>query len=175
MNNTPTIKKIARYPDSLRQQAIALYQQGKGYKAIGRELGLTRDTVRNWISIYRITGRTENVQTTGQMGDVIPYSNEEERLIAARKEYETTSVSLKDIVRKYSLNYSYFRQYLLQNYPESALLHTYASHIASFQKALSNQRESLDRLEQEYIERLKKSLDKEMLRYSGVAQNKRRE
>ena len=35
-----------RYPDALRQQAIALHRQGKGYKAIGHELDLPRDTVR---------------------------------------------------------------------------------------------------------------------------------
>ncbi|MBQ6910966.1 MAG: helix-turn-helix domain-containing protein [Bacteroidales bacterium] len=57
---------VTSYPDTLRQQAIALYQQGKGYKAIGHELGLTRDTVRNWIATYRLTGRTESVQATGQ-------------------------------------------------------------------------------------------------------------
>lgn len=54
-----------RYPDALRKQAIALSNQGKGYKAVARALGVPRDTVRSWVQSYRLTGRTESVHTTG--------------------------------------------------------------------------------------------------------------
>lgn len=84
-----------RYPDFLRQQAIALYQQGKGYRAIGHELGLTRDTVRNWINSYRLTGRTESVETTGQLRNGPSYQRREERFAAAREEYESSSAKMQ--------------------------------------------------------------------------------
>ena len=120
------MRTAVKYPDALRQQAVALSQQGKGYKAIASALGLSRDTVRNWISSYRLTGRTESVQTTGQLRNGPSYQKREERFAAAREEYETSSASLLAIARKHGLNYNNFRNYLLSNHPESALLHAYA-------------------------------------------------
>ena len=127
---------LVKYPDSLRQQAIALYRQGKGYKAIGHELGLTRDTVRNWIASYRATGRTESVQTTGQLRNGPSYQKREECYTAAREEYETTSASLLAIAQKHGLNYNNLRNYLLSNHPESALLHAYAKKSAKMQQVM---------------------------------------
>ena len=100
-----------RYSDALRQQAIALSNQGKGYKAIATELDLRRDTVRNWITTYRRTGRTESVQTTGQQRPV----EEREALYAkAREEYENTPVPLRTIAQKHGLNYFNLRYFLQQ-------------------------------------------------------------
>lgn len=44
-------------PDELRARAVALYEDGHGYKAIARELGLSRDLVRDWIQAFRTKGR----------------------------------------------------------------------------------------------------------------------
>ena len=38
-----------KYPDALRQQAIALHQQGKGYKAIAQKHGLNYNNLRNYL------------------------------------------------------------------------------------------------------------------------------
>lgn len=147
-----------RYPDALRQQVIALYQQGKGYKAIGRELCLTRDTVRNWISTYRLTGRTENVQTTGQMRNGPSYTKREELFSMAREEYETSSASMLSIAQKHGLNYNNFRNYLLQNHPESSLLHTYAKQSAKMQLVMDAQIATIRQQGEEYLAKMREEL-----------------
>ena len=147
-----------RYPDALRQQAIALYQQGKGYKAIGHEPGLTRDTVRNWISTYRLTGRTENVQTTGQMRNGPSYTKREERFSMAREEYETSSASMLSIAQKHGLNYNNFRNYLLRNHPESSLLHTYAKQSAKMQLVMDAQIATIRQQGEEYLAQMREEL-----------------
>lgn len=153
-----------KYPDSLRQQAIALHLQGKGYKAIGHQLGLTRDTVRNWIATYKLTGRTESVQTTGQMRNAPSYQKREERFAAAREEYETTSASLLSIAQKHGLNYNNLRNYLLNNHPESNLLHTYAKQSAKMQAALDEQMATLQQKGDEYLQQLHEELVGQMKR-----------
>ena len=153
-----------KYPDTLRQQAIALYQQGKGYRAIGHQLGLTRDTVRNWIATYKLTGRTESVQTTGQLRNGPSYQRREERFAAAREEYETTSASLLSIAQKHGLNYNNLRNYLLNNHPESNLLHTYAKQSAKMQAALDEQMATLQQKGDEYLQQLHEELVGQMER-----------
>ena len=151
-----------KYPDSLRQQAIALHLQGKGYKTIGHMLGLTRDTVRNWISSYRLTGRTESVQTTGQLRNGPSYQKREERFAAAREEYETSSASLLSIAQKHGLNYNNLRNYLLHNHPESNLLHTYAKQSAKIQAALDEQMAALQQKGDEYLQQMREDLDAQL-------------
>ena len=158
MNNATTTEKTTRYPDSLRQQAIALYQQGKGYKAIGRELGLTRDTVRNWISIYQLTGRTESVKTAGQLRNGPSHQRREERFAAAREEYETSSASMLAIAQKHGLDYANFRNHLLRNHPESSLLHTYAKQSAKMQLVMDAQIATIRQQGDEYLAQMREEL-----------------
>ena len=153
-----------RYPDSLRQQAIALHLQGKGYKAIGHQLGLTRDTVRNWIATYKLTGRTESVQTTGQLRNGPSYQKREERFAAAREEYETSSASLLAIARKHGLNYNNFRNYLLSNHPESALLHAYAKKSAKMQQVMDAQMAAIRQQGEEYLAQMREELTTQLQR-----------
>jgi transposase-like protein len=153
-----------RYPDALRQQAIALYRQGKGYKAIASALGLSRDTVRNWISSYRLTGRTESVQTTGQLRNGPSYQKREERFAAAREEYETSSASLLAIAQKHGLNYNNLRNYLLSNHPESALLHAYAKKSAKMQQVMDAQMAAIRQQGEEYLAQMREELTVQLQR-----------
>ena len=153
-----------RYPDTLRQQAVALSQQGKGYKAIASALGLSRDTVRNWISSYRLTGRTESVQTTGQLRNGPSYQKREERFAVAREEYETTSASLLAIARKHGLNYNNLRNYLLSNHPESALLHAYAKKSAKMQQVMDAQMAAIRQQGEEYLAQMREELAAQLQR-----------
>lgn len=153
-----------RYPDTLRQQAVALSQQGKGYKAIASALGLPRDTVRNWISSYRLTGRTESVQTTGQLRNGPSYQKREERYAAAREEYETTSASLLAIAQKHGLNYNNLRNYLLSNHPESALLHAYAKKSAKMQQVMDAQMAAIRQQGEEYLAQMREELTVQLQR-----------
>ena len=153
-----------RYPDTLRQQAVALSQQGKGYKAIASALGLSRDTVRNWIASYRATGRTESVQTTGQLRNGPSYHKREERYAAAREEYETTSASLLAIAQKHGLNYNNFRNYLLSNHPESALLHAYAKKSAKMQQVMDAQMAAIRQQGEEYLAQMREELTAQLQR-----------
>ena len=153
-----------RYSDALRQQAIALSNQGKGYKAIATELDLRRDTVRNWITTYRRTGRTESVQTTGQQRPV----EEREALYAkAREEYENTPVPLRTIAQKHGLNYFNLRYFLQQHHPESALLHGYAKRASALQAALDAQLASLQQTGDALLRQLKDDLDGQLQRMLG--------
>ena len=112
---------------------------GKGYKAIPTELELPRDTVRNWITAYRRTGRTESVQSTGQFRDSPSFLKREERFAPARKEYETTDASLLSIAKKYGHPYNNLRNHLQQYHPESALLHGYVKSTATLRASLEAQ------------------------------------
>lgn len=153
-----------RYPDALRQQAIALHLQGKGYKTIGHMLGITRDTVRNWISSYRLTGRTESVQTTGQLRNGPSYQKREKRFAAAREEYETTSASLLSIAQKHGLNYNNLRNFLQQYHPESALLHAYVKRTGELQEQLARQIDDLQKTGNQLLQQMRQELDAQLAR-----------
>ena len=159
-----------RYPDALRQQAIALYRQGKGYKTIGHMLGITRDTVRNWIASYRLTGRTESVQTTGQLRNGPSYQRREERFAAAREEYENSSASLLAIAQKHGLNYNNLRNYLLRNHPESALLHTYAKQSAKMQASMDAQMAAIQEQGDAYMQQMRQELASQIERLQSSGQ-----
>ena len=156
--------RTSQYPDTLRQQAIALYLQGKGYKTISHELGLSRDTVRNWIASYRATGRTESVKTTGQLRNGPSYRKREERFAAAREEYETTSASLLSIAQKHGLNYNNLRNFLQQYHPESALLHAYVKRTGELQEQLARQIDDLQKTGNQLLQQMRQELDAQLAR-----------
>ena len=153
-----------RYPDSLRQQVIALSRKGKGYKAISTELELPRDTVRNWITAYRRTGRTESVQSTGQFRDSPSFLKREERFAPARKEYETTDASLLSIAKKYGHPYNNLRNHLQQYHPESALLHSYVKCSAVIRKEMQQQITSLQETGEAILSQMKEELETQLSR-----------
>ena len=153
-----------RYPDSLRQQVIALSRKGKGYKAISTELELPRDTVRNWIIAYRRTGRTESVQSTGQFRDNPSFLKREERFAPARKEYETTDASLLSIAKKYGHPYNNLRNHLQQYHPESALLHSYVKCSAVIRKEMQQQITSLQETGEAILSQMKEELETQLSR-----------
>lgn len=82
---------VLRYSDSIRMQAISLYLQGKGYKAIGSELKLPRDTVRGWIRAYRQKEGDEIERQEPQ--DTTQLAEREAMYAAAREEYESSPAS----------------------------------------------------------------------------------
>ena len=166
LSRRQTIRKMPsriRYPDSLRQQAIALSRKGKGYKAISTELGIKRDTVRNWITTYRLTGRTESVQVTGQMRTV-QLAQQEELYAEAREEYETSTESLLSIAKKHGLNYNNLRHFLQQHHPESALLHGYVKRTATLRTSLEAQIVSLQQTGEELLRQMREDLDQQLRR-----------
>ena len=153
-----------RYPDTLRQQAIALSRKGKGYKAVARALGVPRDTARNWIVSYRTTGRTESVQTTGQLRTAPSFRAREERFTKAREEYETTSASLLSIAQKHGLNYNNLRNFLQQYHPESALLHAYVKKSAELQMQLAEQMANIQKTGNQLLQQMRQELDAQLAR-----------
>ncbi len=44
---------------SLRQRAAELFEKGMGYKAVSSELGINRETVRDWSFTWRALGTEE--------------------------------------------------------------------------------------------------------------------
>ena len=178
-----------RYPDTIRQQVITLYHSGKGYKAISTALQLPRDTVRNWITAYRLTGRVESVQCTGhlrhpepadmdyarQRSAVKPDTLEEKEVKyqAAREEYENGGDSLMAIAKKHGLSYTQLRNFLRQYHPESAVLHTYSKQVATFQEAIAQQRTQLDDLEKTMLSQLQQAKEKELLRVTQLRPTKK--
>ena len=158
------MRTAVKYPDALRQQAVALSRKGKGYKAIARALDLPRDTVRNWIVSYRTTGRTESVQTTGQLRTAPSFLAREERFAAAREEYETTSASLLSIAQKHGLNYNNLRNFLQQYHPESALLHAYVKKTAELQAVMDAQMAAIRQQGEEYLAQMREELTAQLQR-----------
>lgn len=165
----------ATSPDKnqLRLQAIILYLKGNGYKTIGRTLGLSRDTVRNWITIYRLTGRKESVHVTGHIEPVpadyefakkrgkIPFRNVEnleEKYKEAREEYENSLLSLSDIAQKYGFVYHSFYTFMRRRHPESKVKH---DHIKNM-KALDDRIEREINKIYEKVELLKQQMEEEM-------------
>ena len=126
-----------RYPDTLRQQAVALSREGKGYKAIASALGVPRDTVRSWIARYR---------QDGSMGTV-----EKRELLyeQARKEYEAGTQSLLAIAQRHGLNYYNLRNFLRQHHPESLVLHQYQMRQARVREVIGRQLAALQAMEQD--------------------------
>ena len=153
-----------RYPDALRQQAVALSPSGKGYKAIARALGLPRDTVRNWIVSYRTTGRTESVHSTGQLRTAPSFRAREERFAKARQEYESSSASLLSIAQKHGLNYNNLRNFLQQYHPESALLHAYVKRTGELQEQLARQIDDLQKTGNQLLQQMRQELDAQLAR-----------
>lgn len=126
-----------RYPDTLRQQAVALSQQGKGYKAIASALGVPRDTVRSWIARYR---------QDGSMGTV---EKREVLYEQARKEYEAGTQSLFAIAQRHGLNYYNLRNFLRQHHPESLVMHQYQMRQARVREVIGRQLAALQAMEQD--------------------------
>lgn len=126
-----------RYPDAVRQQAIALSEKGKGYKAIASALGVPRDTVRSWIARYR---------QDGSMGTV---EKREVLYEQAREEYESGSGSLLAIAQKHGLNYYNLRNFLRQHHPESQMLHQYQMRQARVREVIGQQLAALQAMEQD--------------------------
>lgn len=57
-----------RYPLELKLEVVSEYRRGvRGYKAIARERGLTRELVRSWVSNPRLSPRKENGMKRGAM------------------------------------------------------------------------------------------------------------
>ncbi len=116
------------------------------------------------ISSYRLTGRTESVQTTGQLRNGPSYQKREERFAAAREEYETSSASLLAIAQKHGLNYNNLRNYLLSNHPESALLHAYAKKSAKMQQVMDAQMAAIRQQGEEYLAQMREELTVQLQR-----------
>lgn len=163
-----------RYPDDLRRTAIQLHLEGAGYKHIGRQLNLPRDTVRNWVTIYNLTGRTESVQSTGHLRAPKPEkggrkllspARMEELYAAALEEYEQGLDPLTTIARKYGFRYSSLRYFLKQYHPESVVLHAYAKQTAILRESILSQHAHLEALGEKLQEKLKGSLEQALARF----------
>ena len=156
------------YPDSVRREAVRLFEAGDGYKAIARKLNLSRDTVRYWISIYRLNGRTESTPPRDNRGAAATRQKtaeaREEKYRGAREEYETSSASLQDISRKHGLVYANFSHYLRKYHPESALLHAYVKQVSTLKTSIEEQRAYLDDLEQALLRKLSSQLQSALAR-----------
>lgn len=48
---------------SLRKQAAKMFEKGLGYKAVSSELGVNRETVRDWSYTWRALGTDEFLMT----------------------------------------------------------------------------------------------------------------
>ena len=121
----------------MRQQAVALSREGKGYKAIASALGVPRDTVRSWIARYR---------QDGSMGTV---EKREVLYEQARKEYEAGTQSLFAIAQRHGLNYYNLRNFLRQHHPESLVLHQYQMRQARVREVIGRQLAALQAMEQD--------------------------
>ena len=62
------------WSEGLRQKAAELFEQGLGYKAVSSELGVNRETVRDWSYTWRALGTDEFLKS--HIGERIEYAPE---------------------------------------------------------------------------------------------------
>lgn len=125
-----------------------MYQEGKGYKAVARELGLTRDTVRNWVTTFQLTGRTAPVRSARPKApERKPSRNtirqREERYGPARLAFEQTSASLREIAKRHGVDYGCLWRFLQKHHPESIVKHKYVQHMDVLRKDLLRMEEEM--------------------------------
>lgn len=65
---------------SLRRKAAELFEKGMGYKAVSSELGINRETVRDWSYTWRALGTKEFL--TSHAGERVTYSPEIKMAVA---------------------------------------------------------------------------------------------
>ena len=135
---TQTMPRPSKYPEEVRKKAIELFRAGQGYKAVARELGVSRDTVRGWINNYR---RRE----TSTDGLLLAAEQKEEQYRQARLEYESSAAPLKDVAAKYGHNYNNFRNHIKNKHPESEVMHNYNRYLRDLQGLVARQAEDLQR------------------------------
>ena len=62
------------WSEGLRQKAAELFEKGLGYKAVSSELGVNRETVRDWSYTWRALGTDEFLKS--HIGERIEYAPE---------------------------------------------------------------------------------------------------
>jgi len=59
-------------PLEVRQQALKLYLEGLGFRAIGRILGVSNVTVLNWVRAYGLRSRPGQETASPENGELVP-------------------------------------------------------------------------------------------------------
>ncbi|MGV3641491.1 MAG: transposase-like zinc-binding domain-containing protein [Adhaeribacter sp.] len=59
-------------PLEVRQQALKLYLEGLGFRAIGRILGVSNVTVLNWVRAYGLRSRPGQAPLSPENGELAP-------------------------------------------------------------------------------------------------------
>lgn len=133
---TQRMARPSKYPEEIRKKAIELYRGGLGYKAVARELGVSRDAVRAWISSYRRRASSELPLESDQ---------KENEYRTARLEYERSAAPLKDVAAKYGHNYNNLRNHIKNKHPESEVMHNYNKYLSDLQGLVARHAEDLQR------------------------------
>ena len=163
------------HTDAVRKRAIDLYLEGYGYKAVARELGLSRDVVRNWIAVYKKTGRKEALRHTQsepvEAGKELEkrlarqrerIAENEEKYRQARRAYENGEESLMKVAEQHEVSYASLREFINRYHPESRLLHTYAKERKQVQDAVAEQVARVQKMGEDAIVRMSENLAREM-------------
>ena len=92
--------------DCRKRKAAELFEQGLGHKAVATELGLNRETMRDWYETWRALGTDEFLEPMTQN-----YYSDEIKLAACLDRLKGMSVI--DVMRKYHIrNRAYLRRWL---------------------------------------------------------------
>ena len=93
-----TFKTEYDHPNHSRRKAAELFERGYGYKATASELGLNRETIRDWYYTWRAMGTEELLSKNTAKRN--RYSTETK--IAAVKDREA-GMSVVAVMKKYSI------------------------------------------------------------------------
>lgn len=119
------------YPENVRGNAISLYLTGKGYRTIASELGLSRDTVRNWIISYKrksaeavrsLEGHAVDEERVyrylgGRYGQSQETKVKYQDAINASSSIECLGMTIGEIARMHGVDAQGLRNQLLRHFP----------------------------------------------------------
>ena len=83
---------------NLRQKAAELFEKGLGYKAVSSELGVNRETVRDWSCTWRALGTEEFL--TSHAGERITYAPEVKVAVARDR---IDGMGVVEVMQKYHI------------------------------------------------------------------------
>ena len=110
------LRKHHAYPQEVRQQAIALHDQGLGAKRISRELGIDSSVIKEWLRRYREFGADSLKpwwrKSTSGIHKSADFAERHARFDEPLRLYMETDMKCTDICRRCGVDYASFYYFL---------------------------------------------------------------
>lgn len=115
------------YPKEIRQQAVAMHEEGLGAKRIGKALGIDASVIKEWLRRYRRYGEAslqpwwrENMRSKREEAVSPPRNirvDPHETFREALQLYMDSDLKRSEVCRRCGVNYNLFSYYLRRYHP----------------------------------------------------------